>query len=126
MYHTFGPTLKRRESPVEIGKVRAKMRCVRMGPVFRNPTEELLCARRAELWPLSNNVGGINSHALSVLASSRTHRDPLVDLVEYSAALVHRVADHPCLDANRVEVAEYDHVTRPAPKTFTHETPLGR
>src|SRR6266487_2716310 len=51
MYHTFGPTVKRRESPLEIGKVRAKIRCVRMGPVFEIRRKNC-CARAAPSYGL--------------------------------------------------------------------------
>ena len=57
---------------------------------------------------------------------AHTTGDSLVDLVEHFAALVHRIANRARLDRRRVEVAQEDHIARPTPEAFTHETTLNR
>src|SRR6266566_108227 len=52
--------------------------------------------------------------------------DPLVDLVEHVAALIHRIPDRPRLHRCRVEVAEDHYIAGPSSEAFTDLTALTR
>ena len=50
--------------------------------------------------------------------------DPLVDLLEDLAAVIHRVMNRAGLDGSGIEVTQDEDVGRPAPETFTNQTLL--
>ena len=70
----------------------------------------------AELIPWTGNHGDELSHAPG---------DPLVDLVEHLSSVIHRIVDRARLNRGRIEVAEYQDVSGPAPKTLTNQALLG-
>src|SRR5207247_2495421 len=57
---------------------------------------------------------------------SRAPCDPLVHLVEYLAALIHRIPDRPRIHWRRVQVPEDQHVARQSPEALADDTALTR
>src|SRR5213592_2910994 len=84
------------------------------------------------LWPCCNK--GCRASASGLASAAVEHApelphaacDPLVDLVEHVAALIHRIADRPRLHRCRVEVAEDHYIAGSSPEAFTDLTALTR